>query len=564
MKKILLSLSILLSTGLYSQEHKYASPVNFALELSANFGELRPNHFHTGIDIKTQQVINKPVLSIEDGYVSRISISPSGYGLALYINHPSTGQTSVYGHLNKFTPELTKYIKDKQYEKETHKIEIYPEENEFPVKKGELVAYSGNSGSSGGPHIHFEIRDTKTEHALDPLPYYVDRIPDTKAPEVRGIAIYPIAGKGVVNNSKNTYRQAVSRLQSGKYSPLSKTIEAWGMIGFGINAVDRMNNTHNTYGVKSVKLYCDEELISSFNINEVNFDRSKIINSMTDFDYWYKNRKFYMKSFVEPGNILKIYDSTSVKGYLDVNESKTYKLRYELVDNNGNKTVYNFSIVGKEQKIPVQDGCVMAMAWNQNNHYITDDFSLIVPANKLYDDICFTLQTRKSSNYLSPIYSVNNQTYVPLHGTASLKIKMTKDTLENKKQYGIVSMDNKRTRWIGGEYSNGYVTTEIRELGADYAITYDTKAPVITPIQPERWKQRNAITIKVTDNLSGVKSYKGTLNGEYALFEYDVKSSNRIYKFDSERLVKGTKYQLVFTAEDACGNSSTYKYEFTY
>ena len=564
MKKILLSLSIFLSVSLYSQEHKYASPVSFPLELSANFGELRPNHFHTGIDIKTQQAINKPVLSIEDGYVSRISISPSGYGLALYINHPTTEQTSVYGHLNKFTPELTKYIKNKQYEKETHKIEIYPEPNELPVKRGELVAYSGNSGSSGGPHIHFEIRDIKTEHALDPLPYYVKSIPDKKAPEIRGISIYPIAGKGVVNNNKKVYRQNISIQKDGKYSPLTNSITAWGTIGFGINAVDRMDNTHNTYGVKSVKLYCDEKLISSFNINEVNFEQSKIINSMTDFDFWYKNKKFYMKSFIEPGNILPIYDSTATKGYLDINEAKTYKLRYELTDNNGNKTIYNFSITGKKQEIPVQDGCAMAMVWNQNNHYITDDFSLIVPANRLYDDICFTLDKMKSSNYLSDIYRVNKQTYIPLYGTASLKIKLTKDSLENKKQYGIVSTDNKRTRWVGGEYNDGYVTTLIRELGADYAISCDTKAPVITPVQPERWKQKNAITIKVTDNLSGVKSYKGTLNGEYVLFEHDVKSPNRIYKFDPERLVKGTKYKLEFTAEDACGNSSIYKYEFTY
>lgn len=564
MKKIISSLYILLSVSLYSQQNTYEPPINIPLELSANFGELRPNHFHTGIDIKTQKVINKPVFSIEDGYISRISISPSGYGLALYINHPSTGQTSLYGHLNKFTPELNKYVKDKQYEKETYKIEIYPEINEFPVKKGDLVAYSGNTGSSGGPHVHFEIRDTKTDHALDPLSYYGDRIPDKKAPEIRGISIYPIAGKGSVNNSNNVYRQVLAIQKDGKYCPLAKPITAWGTIGFGINAVDKMDNTYNTYGVKSVRLYCDEELISSFNINEVDFDQSKIINSMTDFDYWHKNKKFYMKSFIEPGNTLPIYDSTSSKGYLDINEAKTYKLRYELIDNNGNKTLYNFSIIGKKQEIPLQDGCAQAMIWNHNNYYITDDFTLTIPANTLYDNICFLLQKRKSNNFSSQIYSVNNQIYIPLNGTATLKVKMTKDSLENKKQYGIVSIDNKKIRWIGGEYSDGYITAQIKELGADYAVSYDTKAPSITPLQPLKWKQKSEIIIKVTDNLSGIKSCRGTLNGEYALFENDIKSANYIYKLDSERLEKGKKYQLEFTAEDACGNSSSYKYEFTY
>ena len=197
MKKIFLFILISISLNL-SAQNIYRSPLDIPLILSANFGELRPNHFHSGVDFKTQGVVNKPVYSIEDGYVSRISVSPSGYGLAIYVDHPSTGQTSVYGHINKFTPKITKYIKEKQYEQEAYKIDLKLSANEFPVKKGDLIAYSGNTGSSGGPHVHFEIRNTSDQLALDPLVYYKDRIEDTQAPLIKGIAIYASEGKGAV------------------------------------------------------------------------------------------------------------------------------------------------------------------------------------------------------------------------------------------------------------------------------------------------------------------------------------------------------------------------------
>lgn len=560
MRKIYILLFFLYTLSLSAQV-QYRSPLDIPLILSANFGELRPNHFHSGIDLKTQGVVNKPVFSIEDGYISRISVSPYGYGLALYINHP-TGQTSLYGHLNRFAPNIAKYVKEKQYELESYRIDVSLKSEEIPVKKGDLIAYSGNTGSSGGPHVHFEIRNTENQLALDPLVYYKDEIKDNASPQLRGIAIYPISETGVVNNSNQVLRKTIEPTKGGKYAPIKEKISAWGKIGIGVNTIDRMTDTHNIYGVKVVKLFCDDKEIFRSDISSVNFDNTRMINSMIDFDYWYKKKSYYQKSFIEPGNKLPIY-STINNGYIDINEEKEYNFRYELEDLYGNKTVYAFNITGKKQNIPDRKPCSMVMAWNYDNRYISDNFHLTIPKEYLYEDINFILQETPTPTYLSNRYIVNN-TYVPLHASCNMKIKMTKDSLVNKNQYGIVRINGTKEQWIGGKYENGYITAGIRELGHTYAVSTDTKAPVITPVQPERWVRNKEIKIKIADDKSGIATWKGTIDDSFVLFEHDMKSTTYSYKFDIERLKSGKTHKLIFTASDACGNTTIYEYSFKY
>ncbi|MDU1890765.1 MAG: M23 family metallopeptidase [Dysgonomonas sp.] len=561
MKKTALFAFIFLTLNLYSQ-NQYRSPLDIPLILSANFGELRPNHFHSGIDLKTMGVIDKPVYSIADGYVSRISISPSGYGLAIYVDHPSTGHTSVYGHLNSYAPKIAEYIKNKQYEQEKYRIDISLDNTELPLKRGELIAYSGNTGSSGGPHVHFEIRDTKTQNALDALEFYKSDIKDSQSPIIKGIAVYPMNGKGVVNNGKESFRNNISILKKGGYASLKDSIQAWGTIGLGIYANDKMTGTSNIYGVKIVRLFCDEKEIFSSNISSVDFDQTRMINSLTDFDYWYRNKAFYMKSFVEPGNKLPIYNAVN-NGFVDINEERKYVFKYELEDLYGNKSSYTFNIQGKKQPIPEPEKCSQVMLWNHNNRYISDSFTLLIPKEYLYDDICFVLNQTKNDNYFSDIYEVNNR-YVPLHSYCDMMLKMTKDTLVNKSQYGIVSLKGNREYWVGGTYSDGYMIGRIRELGNTYTVSTDIKAPTITPVQPARWVAQKEIKIRITDNKSGIASCKGVINGDFMLFENDVKSSVYSYKFDPKRLKKGQNQKLIFTATDACGNIATFEYEFKY
>lgn len=561
MKKLLIFFLSIYTVGLFAQ-NPYRSPLDIPLILSANFGELRPNHFHSGIDLKTQGVINKPVYAMADGYISRISVSPSGYGLALYIDYPETKQTSVYGHINKFAPKILAYIKDRQYEQESYRIDVPLTVSEIPVKRGELVAYSGNTGSSGGPHVHFEIRNTEDQIAIDPLEYYKTDITDLQAPLLKGIAIYPLNEQGAVDFSRHPYRKNISVLKNGSYAALKDTVQAWGQIGIGVYANDRMTGTTNIYGIRKVHLYCDDREIYSSDISNIDFGKTRMINSFVDFDYWSRKRVFYQKCFIEPGNKLSICSAIN-NGYIDIKEERTYNFRCELEDLYGNKTEYSFSVKGREQTIPQRRRCTQTFIWNRENRYSDNQFSLIIPKDYLYDNLCFVLKNTSSQKYLSDIFEVND-VHVPLHNYCDMSIKLNNDTLANKSQYGIVRISGSKESWVGGTYKDGFISGRIRELGHTYAVSMDTKAPTIVPIQPERWVRQAEIKIRLSDDKSGIASYKGTIDGKFALFENDIKSSMYIYKFDPSRIKKGAVHQLVFTAVDACGNSAGYEYEFRY
>lgn len=568
MKNIITSLIFLISLSSFSQE--YRSPFNIPLFMSGNFGELRNNHFHSGIDIKTQGVTGKPLYNIEDGYVSRISVSPGGYGLALYITHPSTGHTSLYGHMDGFSKKISEYVKNKQYELESFRVNLLLQPHELPLKRDEHIGYAGNSGGSGGPHLHFEIRDTKTEKVLDPLNWYKHMIKDTRPPEIRGIAAYPVPGRGVVNGMALPLRQSVSLLKSGAYSDPKEPITAWGMIGLGIKAYDRMDGANNIYGVKTIILYIDNKQVFKSTVDSYSFDQTRMLNTFIDFEDWRLNKSFFMRSYIEPGNTLPFYTSEN-DGYIEIKEERPYKIKYELLDIYGNKTTYNFTITGKKQDIPIPSGCSLVMVWDDDNRYISDPFSLIIPKGNLYNNICFTLSQSESEKYYSNIFTVNN-TPVPLDKSGEVRIKMTSDPLTNKKQYGIIRLNGNKQSWIGGTYKGGYIVASLRELGMKIAISSDTEPPVITPVTAKSTKskkqtkpaKRNEIKLRVIDNLSGIASFRGTVDGKFVLFEHDVKSAVYTYKFDPSRLETGQNHELVFTATDACGNTSEYRTEFEF
>ncbi len=541
-----------------AEAQQLRKPMDIPVLLSGNFGELRSNHFHSGIDFKTQGVEGKPIHSVQDGYVSRISVSPWGYGNGLYITHPD-GTTTVYGHLQKFSQKITAYLKEKQYEQESFNVNLSLTPDELPVKEGELVALSGNTGSSGGPHLHFEVRDTETEEPMDPIEYYKDLIKDTQAPKIQGIMVYSMPGKGVVNGSRRKLELKPVTAKNGKQT-LTGKIEAWGEIGLAVKGYDYMDNTSNIYGIKDITLTADSQVIFHSNLDRFAFDESRYLNSFTDFEEWKEHRSFYIKSFVDPGNRLRFIESLN-RGILTIDEPRTYHLTYQLADAFGNTTQLSIRIEGKEQPIPeIDTENTELFHWWSDNRFGAKGIRLTIPKGNLYDDLYFHYSVKEDSAALGATHILHNKP-VAFHKSAKLSLRLQTDTLDNKQQYGIVRLQNGRRSWTGGVYRNGWVDADIKEMGS-YTLGQDLVPPTITPLNPATWVSKQAIALRLSDNLSGVQTYRGEIDGQYVLFEMNSKSVIT-YHFDKERLARG-KHTLKLVVTDACGNQSTYTYPFTW
>lgn len=369
-----------------------------------------------------------------------------------------------------------------------------------------------------------------------------------------------------MNNSSNPTRLSISRNKSGTPQPLSKVITAWGRIGIGVKAYDKTNGQHNILGVRHIKLFVDNVCVFESNINRFAFNQTRMLNSFIDFEDWRLRNSFFMKSFIENGNYLPFYTSIN-KGYIDINQERTYKMRYELSDTYGNTTVYNFDVVGKKQPLAHLPQCDNFMPWSFPNLFMNHDFSLNIPAGNLYTDVCF--RYRKEMGY-STLFSDIHQVHrapVPLHNHATIWIKLNRElpSAVKQQQLGIVRvLNNGKTSWVGGTYQNGGVQTTIRELGHRYAIGIDQESPKITPLEPASWVRGKRIRIRLSDNMSGIKSFRGEINGKFVLFTHDIKSPVYTYIFDDTRQTKGSAQKLVFTATDHAGNTSQYEYSFEY
>ena len=555
-KKLILFIIILIySSRLSSQE--LILPMDVPPFLSGSFGELRSNHFHSGIDFKTQGRTGVPIKSVKDGYVSRIFVSPTGYGRAIYVNHPD-GTMTVYGHAERFSATIEPMVVDEQYKNESFSLDLSFPPEKIPVKQGEIIAYSGNTGSSGGPHLHFEIRNASGEEIMDPLSFYNKRIQDTRPPDIRSLMFFPQEGDGIVNVS---LRDQVIPLVNNKKGEkvLSRPVIAWGRIGVGVKAYDLMTGTTNIYGVKEIILKVDEKKVFHSRINRFSFSESRYINSFISWEDWTNNRSFHMKSFVDPGNKLPIYEMDG-DGIITINEEREYLMEYSLIDIYGNKTDFSFSVTGKNSIIPQQQKTGTLCFVNNDNILEGNGLKLEIPQGNLYKDVYLKVNTTNDYTPFSPLYNMNRK--MPFHSFCSLILDITNDTYPDKSKYGVVAVDKKSESWLGGEYEDSKMRLSIRQTG-DFAVKIDTVPPVITPVTPAKWQLLKKISFVIKDNLSGIKSWHATLDERFALFEYDAKNNLLFYIFDPERAGKG-KQNLVLKVIDGAGNTATYERQIVF
>ncbi len=553
-------------TSLFSQssypQTLFRSPVDFSLSLSGSYGEIRPNHFHSGIDIRTEGQSGKPVYAASDGYVSRIFVSPWGFGKAVYINHPS-GYTTVYGHLDRFRGEIAEYAYNQQYSAESFSIDVTVPTGKIQVRKGEVIGYSGNSGSSGGPHLHFEIRDARSQEPLDPLSFGIT-IMDNLPPQIKWVKIYPHGTNAMVNYTSNPKALQASG-GNGVYSVSSSdTVMVSGDIIFGIEAYDYHNGSSIRCGIKSIELKVDGVKVFGQSIERYAFADTRYVNAILDYPQNVRNKQRFFRSYVAPGNRLEIFDGVVNRGIVNFVDRNAHKIQYVVKDVHGNTSRISFWVKShppasagakpSERSLPAN-----LFAWNKENRFENAYINFTMPANTLYEDLDFHYKTIPPVNGSFARVHILHDEETPLHLRCSISVRAETlpHWLEPRALLVKVETGGKFVSQ-GGKFTGGFVSGTIREFGA-YTISVDTIPPKIKAINIYNNKnisKQGTIVVTISDDFSGIESYRGTLNGRWILMDFDAKRNRLEYKYDS-RIKAGTnKFQLVVT--DGVGNRTEY------
>ena len=566
MKNFFLTLFYSLSSILcaYSQFNnwKITPPLNFETTLSGSYAELRQGHFHGGLDFRTGGMENKPVYAIDEGYIARINISPRGYGKAVYINHPN-GYTTLYGHLNGFVPELDAMVKKLQYEKRTFEIEITFQPEDYPIRRGEQFAVSGNTGSSGGPHLHFEIRKTDDEILCNPLLLnrYLN-LQDDRPPRILGVKIYGMNEMGLVNGAQQ--QKFVVETTKAKKQVLrgGNDIKVWGEIGFAIKANDYMTGTNFKHTPRTLKLFVDNELVSEVKLENIKLTDSRALNSFVDYPHLMQTGEFFMKFFPDANSPLTVFKQTKNNGVYTIAEEKPYAVRMEVFDDFGLSDEISFTIEGKQTEIPVapkKPRYLLSCRNNESHLFERKDFLFFFPENALYTDIDLRYRKTEDSTFYSSVHEIGNNN-IPLHVNCDISIKVTNDTVTDKRKYFIAKLKKENGIFgsAGGTYINGFMVGKTVGFGK-FAVAIDTVAPTITPLNTTELNKRPFLQFKILDDLSGIGRYDGYIDGKWALFEMDAKTNTITYWLTDEDKKQNREHDVKIEITDLCGNKAEFE-----
>lgn len=531
----------------------FGSPVNYPVSLAGNFGEPRPNHFHGGIDVRTGQVEGKPVFSVADGYVSRITVGLGGYGNAVYVSHPG-GITSVYCHLKKFVPQLASIVHKWQYQNQTCFADVRLRPTDFHVARGQLIAVSGNTGASRAPHLHLEFHDTRTWSYLDPLQYLKDFVIDTTKPIAHSFMAYPFNGEGVFCGSAGKQSYGFTS------TSLSREFTAWGKVGFGIWANDYMEGSYGILGIRHTRLTVDGQIVFESDVDSIPERDNRMVNSWGDYDHYCRTNIWYMKSFVEPGNKLPIFHTSDNCGVVLFDQERDYKIVYTITDVFGNSRNYSFVVRGVKQNIPEKKmpDFIDFMRYDRANCLQRPGVSLFIPKCVLPDNVELHPNVKFQPASLSDEWSFYNKSY-PIFSWAKLSLKLNRPVKDYNKLYVVSHFGI--DRYMGGEYKNGWVTARIRELGAKYEIAYDDTPPKLILANTSG----KVIRVFASDSESGLKYIKGFIDNNFVLFEYQEKANIYICKLGESPVVKTEKeHDVKLIAADNLDNRKIVNAHFVY
>jgi len=547
----------------YPQDY-FRSPVSGTIRLSGTFGELRPNHLHAGIDIKARDgKVGQPLLSAADGYVSRIKVSSVGYGKVLYIDHPN-GYTTVYAHMQVFDQRIEDFVKKAQREKESYELELFPKKNQFSFKKGDRVGKLGMSGRSFGPHLHFEIRDTKTEKPINPLLFGI-HVKDNIAPRLHQLKIYHL------NDKRETQKTRTLDLRrNGKrYSVRKDTlvIGAW-RAGLALKAYDNQNGATNWNGIYSLEMYQDGQPIYDFKMETFSFDETRYINAHLDYEEQVSKKSYFNRCYALSGNRLSIYDNQVKGGVVTLHQGKASEIKMVVKDVEGNSSTLKFWVKRGEVAEPESGIFNYILPYDEENQIENDGFYLYLKKGTLYENLYLKYSTAvdESQGVYSSVHQIQDYK-TPAHRYFDIGIKPS-GLPENLRDKAFIAYcgKSKEPQNCGGIWKDGKLQAKVRDFG-NYCIMVDTKPPTIQPIRfKSNMRGYSKMSFKVKENFKTARNidafkYKATVDGEWILLEYDSKNDLLIHRFDGS-IAKG-KHTLRLEVTDDRGNQKVFERDFT-
>lgn len=549
------------SFSLCSQEYYpkdyFIAPLDIPLFLSGSFGELRSNHFHSGLDFKTQFKTGFNVYATADGYVSRIKISAFGYGKAIYITHPN-GFTSVYGHLLQASPRIDTYIKEKQYEEKSFEVDLFLTKDELAVTQGEIIALSGNTGGSGGPHLHFEYRDSKTEKIINPLYFgLAEKIKDTKTPIVNEVVVYPITEESIVNNSQIPISIPISLQKDGTY--LASKVKVTGKIGVGVNTIDGTDNNYSKNGIFHLKSTLDGKTSFEFLLNTFSYDETRYINAYIDYSRYKKMNQRVQKLFFTKKIPLSIISTNDKNGIISLSPNMSSVYKVEISDFHNNKTSITIPLEYAKQdiRIPAKNLKTNYFVKSaQEYNFVKDNVTVFFPENIFYNDFHLKFDVKNNVLYL-------HDESVPVHANFSISFENDSIAENESGKYFIGNVDGKKVYYNKTKKKGNKFTAWTRNFG-EYSLMKDSIAPQLKSVnfQEGKWlSKQNTLEFEISDELSGIDTYNGFLNGKWILFDYDYKTKKITHDFSDNVVIEG-KNELKIVVTDNVGNSTIFESHF--
>lgn len=547
-------LAVLFSLALHAQKDAdpYHIPVDIPIFLSGTFGELRGSHFHAGIDIKTQGREGIPIRAVKKGYVARIKVATSGYGKVIYVAHPD-GNTSVYAHLRNFSPKITALVRQKQYEKKSFPVELFLDPETLPIEAKEVIAYSGNTGGSLGPHLHFELRETDTQMPINPLLGFYE-VTDTTRPVIHTLMGYPADTAAVINGMKKPIQIPLKKLNDSIY--IAEKIKAIGKIGFGIGIYDRLDNTYNKNGAFSIEAHANGAKVHEIRFEKFRFSDSEHIHALIDYPRYSKTRSKVQKLFRDNGNELAFFDTVE-SGFLQIEADKDYAYRIRAADANGNTRFVFVPIEGKEQEtvVNIEEETPGKIIYTDRDYLFRfEDAEAYLPKKCLYDEHKLDIRFEEDSLHVE-------KAHIPVRKPIRIRLKAP-DSIQGH-YLGIRDTKNE-IQFLSAQQKDGFFEARVKQTGV-FTIAQDTIAPTIMPVRKynNQWLSNyRSLRFKISDDQTGIKSYTATIDGKWALFEHEPKKNEISFWFDDYFLLEGTKHLLEINVIDQVGNTTKHNLTF--